>query len=250
MGRYDGGNYESQTPLPMPQAQQRRALEMQNRSLNPAVRNLRQQEIREVPQSIYPPQTEGQRYPDQPMLDSDAMAHRMAEYANEQAGQGYYDPVSGSNNQNFATIGLHYTYALDQAVNGFVELGSGATGSFTMSFTADSDFVALAYMARCTREFQFAMVDSGADRQLQLRPVSAIAFFGGLGRAVAPCVPQLYKGKTTMQIQITDGGPLSPNIYNGAQVADADLEPSVANPAVLVNKIGIFLIGVKRLQRG
>lgn len=250
MARYDGGNYEAQTPHAMPQAQQRRALEMQNRSLNPAVRNLRQQEVREVPPSVYPPQTEQQRYPNQPMLDSDAMAHRMAEFEQMQAGMGYFDPVRGSNAENFATIGLHYTYALDQATNGFIELPPGATGSFTVSFTADSDFICQAYVARATRDFFFSMQDSGADRQLQLRPVSAVAFFGGTGRAMAPTVPQLYKGKTTMQIQITDAGDRSPNIYNGGQVADADLEPSVADPDTLVNKVGIFLVGVKRLQRG
>jgi hypothetical protein len=255
MGRFDGGNYEAQTPFAMPQAQQRRGLEMQNGEMSQAdiqraVRQMRAQGIREVPQTIYPPQTEQQLLANQPMLDSDAMSRRMAEYANQQAGLGYVDPVSGSNDQNFATIGLHYTYCLDQAVNGFIELAPGASASFSINFTADSDFICQAYMARSTREFTFTLTDSGADRQLQLRPVSAIAFFGGTGRAIAPTVPQLYKGKTTVQIQLTDGGDRSPNIYNGNQVANANLEPSVANPQVLVNKIGLFLVGVKRLQRG
>lgn len=231
-----GNNYESQVPYPMAQAQQARALRMQAQ--------------REVPPSIYPPQTENQRYPAQPALDSDAYGHDLDKVRQQAAGLGFVDPINGSNQMNFATIGLPFVYTLDQAVGGFIELLPGATGSFTVSFTADSDFVAQGFAARATREFIYSMQDSGADRNLQNRPQSAIATLGGLGRISTPTVPLLFKGKTTLQMQITDGGNGSPNIYNGAPVLDANLEPSVSNPAVLVNKIGIFLIGVKRQQWG
>lgn len=249
MGQYDGGNFESQTPMPMPQAQQRRGIEMQEN----AMRNqqLRRQALREVPPTIYPPQSEMQRYANQPMLDSPAMSQEMAEIQNQAAASmGYMDPVSGSNNVNFSTIGLPFTYGLDQANAGFIELLPGAQLACTISISADADMVVQAISARATREFIYTWVDSGADRRLQTTPLSAIATLGGMGRVFSPTVPMLVKGKTTLQIIIQDGGAGSPNIYNGAPVANANLEPSVADPQVLVNKIGFFLVGVKRLQRG
>lgn len=245
MARHDGGNYEAQTPYPMPQSQQRRMVQTADRLTE---RRLRQEAETTRPRQNYPPQTQNERYPGQPMLGSDAMAERMEQYRRMMQGEGYVDPVSASNDQNFATIGLPFIYTLDQATNGFIELASGATGNFTINVSSDADFILQAITARATREFVFLMVDSGSDRRLSTQPASAIASFGGVGRAFAPTTPQLFSAATQILIQITDGGDRSPNIYNGGQVADADLEPQVGAPQNLVNKIGLMLHGVKRLR--
>lgn len=244
MARNDGGNYEGQTPFPMAQSQQRRS----PAGLSPQARAIRQQAWAENPSQIYPPQTQNEHYPAQPMLESAAMSQMMQQYANYAAGMGYQDPVSPSNDQNFATIGLPFVYCLDQATAGFIELAAGGTVSVTIAVSADADFVLQAIGARATREFTYFMNDSGADRRLSTQPVSAIATLGGTGRAFAPTTPQLMMAATTILVQITDGGDQSPNIYNGARVANGNLEPSVADPDVLVNKIGLFLYGVKRLR--
>lgn len=245
MGQYDGGNYEGQTPMPMPQSQQRRGVVNAQR-LSPQARNIRREAWAETPPQIYPPQTQNERLPAQPMLDSDAMSEEMGRYQQMMAQNGYIDPVSPSNPQNFATIGLPFVWCLDQATNGFVELTTGQLLNFTVAISADADFVLQAITARATREFTFLLVDSGADRRLSNQPVSAIASMGGTGRAFAPTTPQLCMAATTILVQIQDGGDQSPNIYNGNRVSDANLEPSVADPDILVNKIGLFLHGVKR----
>lgn len=250
MGRYDGGNYEGQTAFPTPQNQERRAVANQMNQLSRDDIIRRQQALRQTPVTVYPPQTQNQRMPAQPMLDSDAMTDEMQRIRAHAQATGYYDPVSGSPDVNFATIGNNFVYCLDQATNGFIELTPGQTLTFTVAVSADADFVMMALCARATREFTYLMSDSGADRRLSSQPVSAIAAMGGTGRAISPTVPQLMKAATTILVQITDGGNQSPNIYSGARVADANLEPSVADPAVLVNKIGLFFIGVKRVRQG
>lgn len=247
MGRYDGSNYEGQVPMPMPQSQQRRMLAEQAEALR------RQGQV-VTPRTIYPPETERERYPNQPMLESDHMRQEMVQIQNALASQGYVDPVSGSNPVNYATIGLPYVYTLDQASQGFIELnpfpGAGSTFQGSITISAADDFILQAITARATREFVLTFNDNGSDRLLQSQPVSAIAWMGGLGRVFAPTVPQLVKAATVLQVTITDGGDQSPNIYNGNRVANANLEPSVANPEVLVNKIGLFLHGVRRVRRG
>ena len=247
--RYDGGNYEGQTPFPMPQSQERRAV-MAGNGDSREVRALRYQARYQAPQTIYPPQTQREQYANQPMLESDAMTDEMLRIRQMAQSQGYADPVYGSNPENFATIGTPFIYCLDQATNGFIEFATGATGTFSVAISADADFVCHAISARATREFTYVLVDSGADRRLSSQPVSAIASLGGTGRVFNPTVPQLMKAATTLIVQITEGGDQSPNIYSGARVANANLEPSVADPLVLVNKIGLFFVGVKRVKQG
>jgi len=249
MAEYDGGNYEGQTAFPNPQSQQRRALQTATR-LSPQARAIRQEAWEQPPQQIYPPQTQNEQYPAEPMQESGHMLDEMSRYRRYMEGQGgYIDPVSASNPENFATIGLPFIWTLDQATNGFIELASGAQLNVTVTVDAAADFVLQAIMARATREFTYFMSDSGSDRRLMSQPVSAIASMGGTGRAIAPTTPQLLNAATTLLISIQDGGDQSPNIYNGNRVADANLEPSVADPQVLVNKIGLFLIGVRRARR-
>lgn len=250
MSRYDGGNYEGQTAFATPQNQERRAVANQMNQLSRDDMIRRQQALRQTPVTVFPPETQNQRYPNQPMLDSDAMTDDMRRIRAHAEATGYYDPVTGSPDVNFATIGNNFVYCLDQATSGFIELLPNATTTVTVAVSADADFVMMALMARCTREFIYLMTDSGADRRLSSQPVSAIASMGGTGRAVSPTVPQLMKAATTILVQITDGGDQSPNIYTGNRVADANLEPSVADPDVLVNKIGLFFVGVKRVRQG
>lgn len=250
MSQWDGGNYEGQTPFAMPQNQERRAVANQMNQLSPEAQRRMRQADRTAPRQIYPPQTQNERYPAQPMLESDAMRQELLDLRRQVEGLGYFDPVTGSNPENFGTIGLPYVYCLDQATAGFIELASGATGTFTVAVSADADFIMMALTARATREFTYVMSDSGADRRLSSQPVSAIASLGGVGRVFSPTVPQLMKAATTILVQITDGGNQSPNIYDGTRVSDANLEPSVADPQVLVNKIGMFFIGVKRVRQG
>ena len=172
------------------------------------------------------------------------------EEAARQMGPNGSDVISGSNNMNFFTIGLPFVYKPNEAVNGFLEVPSGGTISVTVDVSADADFVIYEIQGQVTRNCSFVISDAGSNRLLQNRPVTAFELLGSGQRNNQLSVPQLIKAKSAIQIQITDFGPLAYNIYTGALVADAALQPSVANPAVLVNRVSIAFVGVKRVEKG
>lgn len=171
--------------------------------------------------------------------------------AAEMMGPPAEDIISGSNQMNFMTIGQPFTYRLsDPALQfGIVELAPGANGSFTVAVSADADFICYKIQGSITRDCVISITDSGAGRQLQNRPVTGIELLGTGFRAYNLDVPLLIKNKSSLQIDIQDLGALSRDPFTGGLVPDAGLQPSFADPAVLVNRISLSFVGVKRVPK-
>lgn len=244
-----GDGYSRARPFPMPQSQEvRRGLRgnnMRNRGNRSYPRPLDS-----VDHNYYPPGSP--RNPEvqtQPALEGPEFFAE-GETAAGEGGPSASDVISGSNNQNFFTIGLPFTYKLNAAQNGFIELPSGGTGSFTVDVSADADFIIYEIQGQVTRNCTFQITDAGSNRLIQNRPVTAFELLGSGQRNNQLSVPMLIKAKSAIQVQITDLGPLAYNIYTGALVGDAALQPSVDNPQELVNRISIAFVGVKRNVRG
>lgn len=232
----------------MPQSQEvRRGL----RGNNMARRQDYPRPLRSVDPAYYPPGTP--RNPElqyQPALEGPEF-NADGEAAARQMGPSGSDVISGSNNMNFFTIGLPYTYKPNEANLGFLEIPSGGTVSVTVDISAAYDFVVYEIQGQVTRNCVFTIQDAASNRNLQNRPVTAFELLGSGQRNNQLSVPLLIKGKSAIQIQITDLGPLSYNIYTGALVADAALQPSILNPGgPLVNRVSIAFVGVNRVSKG
>lgn len=242
-----GDGFSRARPFPMPQSQEvRRGLRGNNMRGNRGY----PRPLTSVDPNYYPPGTpRNPELQNQPALEGPEFFAEGEMAAREQGPNGS-DVISGSNNMNFFTIGLPFTYKLNEAINGFVEIPSGGTGSFTVDVSADADFIIYEIQGQCTRNCTFVISDAGSNRLLQNRPVTAMELLGTGQRNNQLSVPQLIKAKSAIQVQITDLGPLAFNIYNGTLVADAGLQPSVANPQVLVNRVSIAFVGVKRVEKG
>ncbi len=85
---------------------------------------------------------------------------------------------------------------------------------------------------------------------VQNRPVTAMEMLGTGQRNNQLSVPMLIKAKSSIQVDIVDLGDLAFNIYTGALVPDAALQPSILVPGTFVNRISVAFIGVKRTVRG
>lgn len=206
--------------------------------------------MRSIDRNYYPPGT-----PRNPELQTQPALEGPEFFAEGQIGAEVYGPnnqdvISGSNNQNFFTIGLPFVYKPDEMVMGFSELAPGGTLPLTVSISADADFVIYEIQGQCTRNISIVIADAGANRLLQNRPMTAFELFGTGQRNNQLSVPLLVKAKSSLQVQITDLGPNAYNIYSGTLVPNAALQPSVADPAVLVNRVSIAFVGVKRVEKG
>lgn len=241
-----GRGYERSRPYPMAQSQEvqsgLRGNDMRNRS-NP-------RSIHSVDRNYYPPNTSRnleQQY--QPALDGPEFSVE-GQMGAQQYGPNAEDVISGSNNQNFFTIGLPFTYKLDEAINGFIELAPNGRLSATVNVSADADFVIYEIQGQVTRNCTFQINDAGSNRNMQTRPVTAFELLGTGQRNNQLSVPMLIKAKSSIQVDIVDMGPLAYNIYTGALVPDAALQPSIANPGILVNRVSIAFVGIKRVVKG
>ena len=243
-----GRGYERATPYPMAQSQEvQRGLKgnsMRNRN------RLYPRSMQSIDRNYYPPGT-----PRNPELQTQPALEGPEFFADGQIGAQEYGPqgqdiVSGSNNQNFFTIGLPFTYKIDEAVNGFVELPPNGVGSFTVSVSADADFVIYEIQGQVTRNCIFQIADAGSNRMMENRPVTAFEMLGTGQRNNQLSVPMLIKAKSSIQVNITDLGDLAYNIYTGGLVPDAALQPSVINPGTLVNRISVAFFGIKRVVKG
>ena len=199
----------------------------------------------EVDRNNYPPGgPQDPRFQTQPALQGPEF------FAQGMEGPAGEDVISGSNNENFFSIGLPYTYKLDEAsILGVIELAPNATGSFTVSVSADADFIAYKIQGQVTRNAAFAITDAGSGRALQSRTVTAMEFLGQGIRPYILDVPLLIKAKSSIQVDITDMGANARDPYTGALVPDAALQPSVIIPGNLVNRVSISFVGVKRVMK-
>lgn len=243
-----GKGYQQARPFPMAQSQEvRQGLRGRN---NMRGNRTYPRPLNSIDPNYYPPGTpRNPEYQTQPALEGPEF-FAQGQIAAGERGPTDMDVVSGSNNQNFFTIGLPYTYKLDQANLGFIELPPNGIGSFTVSISADADFVIFEIQGQCTRNCIFSINDAGSGRMLQNRPVTAFELLGTGQRNNQLSVPMLIKAKSALQVDIVDMGDLSFNIYNGTLVADAALQPSVINPPALVNRISIAFVGIKRVEKG
>lgn len=243
-GKYRRYEAEAGTPYPMPQSSQQLGRNNMAGGNNQGPRSGMRMPI---DRPYYPPGTS--RNPEdqfQPALEgpeySDALK-QMQESAQ------FSDVISGDNNKNFGTIGLPYTYKPDNVVNGFIELAPNASVDLTVPISNDADFIIYNIHGYAFRDVIFFISESGSDRSIFNRPMDAFELLGTAQRPFALPVPYLVKGKSSLQLRITDLGNLSPSPYTGLPIADANLLPSFGNPQVLVNRVSIAFVGVKRVQR-
>lgn len=224
-----GDGYRRADPMPMPQSQPIRRSNVRN----PA------------DPTVYPPGSPRSLQDSyQPALDSGAFDQAVMDQG---MGAAFDQIVSDDNNKNYGSIGIPYTYKIDQSIQGFIQLAPNATGEFAINISADANFIIYQIVGQATRNCTFTINNSGADRLFQNRPLSAIEMFGTAQRAFNLAVPQMVNAKTSLQLRITDlgAGALSP--FTFLPVADANLQPDLEGGPDLFNRISIAFRGVKRV---
>lgn len=249
-----GAGWSNNRPFSMPQSQETERLQPgypRRRNSMAGGNYLPRRPLNSVDRNYYPPGTPRDvGLQTQPALQGPEFDQAGLEAA-QMMGPNSEDIISGSNNENFMSVGLPFTYRLsDPNLRfGIVELLPNGTGSFAVQISADADFIVYKIQGSVTRDCVFDFTDAGAGRQLMSRPVTAIELLGSGFRAYNLDVPMLIKNKSSIQVNITDLGPLSRDPFTGLLVPDAGLQPSFADPAVLVNRISISFVGVKRVAK-
>lgn len=246
--------YAISRPFPMPQSSEPEALQGNARYLQEnnmaGARSFPRSPTDQQDYFNFPPNTprnlEEQRQPDKEGPEFFEAGNRAA----QEMGPAAQDVISGSNNANFFTIGLWFTYKLDESRFGIVELAPNGTGAFTVSVSADADFIIYKIQGQVTRDIAINISDAGSNRNFQNREMTALELLGSGFRAYNLDVPILIKARSALQVQLTDLGPLSRDPYTGLFVPDAGLQPSLIAPAgPLVNRVSLSFVGVKRSPR-